>query len=37
MVNVRLKNKSGVGKNAKVGFLWTTFFFRGWVAIFRGQ
>jgi hypothetical protein len=37
MAKVRLKNKSGVVKTAKVGFSWTTFFFGGWVAMFRGQ
>ncbi|HLU22617.1 MAG TPA: hypothetical protein VKZ77_09030 [Bacillaceae bacterium] len=37
MAKVKLKNKVGVVKELKVGFSWTTFFFGGWVAIFRGQ
>ena len=37
MAKVKLKNKSGVVKEVKVGFSWTTFFFGGWVAMFRGQ
>ncbi|MDQ0229255.1 hypothetical protein [Metabacillus malikii] len=37
MAKVRLKNSTGVVKEVKVGFSWTTFFFGGWVAIFRGQ
>lgn len=37
MKNVKLVNKAGVAKELKVGFSWTTFFFGGWVAMFRGQ
>lgn len=37
MAKVTLKNTAGVLKTAKVGFSWTTFFFGGWVAMFRGQ
>ncbi|GIN87634.1 hypothetical protein J6TS2_40200 [Heyndrickxia sporothermodurans] len=37
MAKVTLKNSTGVVKTAKVGFSWTTFFFGGWVALFRGQ
>jgi hypothetical protein len=37
MAKVNLKNSVGVIKVAKVGFSWTTFFFGGWVAMFRGQ
>ncbi|SDO16731.1 hypothetical protein SAMN04487897_10976 [Paenibacillus sp. yr247] len=37
MANVHLKNNVGVPKTLKVGFSWTTFFFGGWVAMFRGQ
>lgn len=37
MAKVRLKNNAGVVKEAKVGFSWTTFFFGGWVAMFRGH
>jgi hypothetical protein len=37
MAKVKLRNKVGVVKEAKVGFSWTTFFFGGWVAMFRGQ
>jgi hypothetical protein len=37
MAKVKLKNKVGVVKELKVGFSWTTFFFGGWVALFRGQ
>ena len=37
MAKVKLKNNVGVVKEVKVGFSWTTFFFGGWVAIFRGQ
>lgn len=37
MAVVRLKNSTGVVKQAKVGFSWTTFFFGGIVAMFRGQ
>jgi hypothetical protein len=37
MAKVRLKNKVGVVKEVKVGFSWTTFFFGGFVAMFRGQ
>ncbi|WP_409296616.1 hypothetical protein V1498_01775 [Peribacillus sp. SCS-26] len=37
MAKVRLKNKAGVVKEATVGFSWTTFFFGGWVAMFRGH
>lgn len=37
MAKVQLKNKAGVMKEVKVGFSWTTFFFGGWVAMFRGQ
>jgi hypothetical protein len=36
-MKVKLKNNAGVVKKVKVGFSWTTFFFGGWVAIFRGQ
>jgi len=34
---VTLKNEAGVVKELKVGFSWTTFFWGGWVAMFRGQ
>ncbi|KGR73550.1 hypothetical protein [Ureibacillus manganicus] len=34
---VKLKNGVGLTKEMKVGFSWTTFFFGGWVALFRGQ
>ena len=37
MAKVRLRNTVGVVKELKVGFSWTTFFFGGWVAMFRGQ
>lgn len=37
MAKVKLKNSTGVIKEATVGFSWTTFFFGGWVAMFRGQ
>ncbi|MBG9444244.1 DUF2628 domain-containing protein [Cytobacillus firmus] len=37
MAKVLLKNQGGVVKELKVGFSWTTFFFGGWVAMFRGQ
>ncbi|MEC0276864.1 hypothetical protein [Peribacillus frigoritolerans] len=37
MAKVRLKNKVGVIKEVQAGFSWTTFFFGGWVAMFRGQ
>lgn len=37
LARVKLKNNVGVVKEAKVGFSWTTFFFGGWVALFRGQ
>lgn len=37
MAKVTLMNKVGVTKEVKVGFSWTTFFFGGWVALFRGQ
>jgi hypothetical protein len=37
MAKVTLKNKAGVTKELKVGFSWVTFFFGGWVALFRGQ
>lgn len=37
MAKVRLKNDAGAVKIATVGFSWTTFFFGGWVAMFRGQ
>ncbi|WP_206711489.1 hypothetical protein [Peribacillus faecalis] len=37
MAKVKLKNSTGVIKEVKVGFSWTTFFFGGWVALFRGQ
>lgn len=37
MAKVKLKNTAGVVKEVKVGFSWTTFFFGGWVALFRGQ
>jgi hypothetical protein len=37
MAKVTLRNKTGVVKICKVGFSWTTFFFGGWVAVFRGQ
>lgn len=37
MAKVRLKNNVGVVKKLKVGFSWTTFFFGGWVVMFRGQ
>lgn len=36
-MKVRLVNKAGVRKELKAGFSWTTFFFGGFVAIFRGQ
>lgn len=37
MAKVQLKNNVGVVKTTKVGFSWTTFFFGGWVSMFRGQ
>ncbi|EFV78933.1 hypothetical protein HMPREF1013_00817 [Bacillus sp. 2_A_57_CT2] len=37
MAKVRLKNSAGVVKEVTVGFSWTTFFFGGFVAMFRGQ
>lgn len=37
MAKVKLKNNVGVVKELKVGFSWTTFFFGGWVAMFRGH
>lgn len=37
MSKVVLKNKAGVVKELAVGFSWTTFFFGGWVVMFRGQ
>lgn len=37
MARVTLKNKTGVVKELKVGFSWTTFFFGAWVPMFRGQ
>lgn len=37
MAQVSLKNSVGVVKHQKVGFSWTTFFFGGWVSVFRGQ
>jgi hypothetical protein len=37
VAKVRLSNDVGVVKELKVGFSWTTFFFGGWVALFRGQ
>ncbi|MFE4029224.1 hypothetical protein ACFX4N_24005 [Priestia sp. YIM B13551] len=38
MAQVTLTHKqSQVIKQHKVGFSWTTFFFGGWVAMFRGQ
>ena len=37
MAKVSMKNQAGVIKSVKLGFSWTTFFFGGWVAMFRGQ
>lgn len=37
MARVQLKNQTGVLKELKLGFSWSTFFFGGWVALFRGQ
>jgi hypothetical protein len=37
MNTVKLVNNAGVVKEFKAGFSWTTFFFGGWVAMFRGQ
>jgi hypothetical protein len=37
MATVKLTNSTGVAKELKVGFSWTTFFFGGIVAMFRGQ
>jgi hypothetical protein len=37
MAKVTLKNKVGVVKEVKVGFSWTTFFWGGFVAMFRNQ
>jgi hypothetical protein len=37
MAKVKLQNDSGVVKEIKVGFSWTTLFFGAWVALFRGQ
>lgn len=37
MAKVKLKNSAGVTKELKIGFSWTTLFFGGWVAMFRGQ
>jgi hypothetical protein len=37
-LKITLKHStSHVVKEQKLGFSWTTFFFGGWVAIFRGQ
>ncbi len=36
-MKVNMKNSVGVIKKVKVGFSWTTFFFGGFVAMFRGQ
>ncbi|WJJ55370.1 hypothetical protein QB910_000126 [Dabrowskivirus KKP3916] len=36
-MKVNLKNSTGVVKRVKLGFSWTTFFFGGWVAMYRGQ
>jgi hypothetical protein len=37
MAKIRLKNNTGVQKELKAGFSWTTFFFGGFVPMFRGQ
>lgn len=37
MARVTLKNEAGVTQEFKLGFSWTTLFFGGWVAMFRGQ
>ena len=37
MKYIKLKNSVGLTREMKVGFSWTTFFFGGWVALFRGQ
>ncbi|PFP29387.1 hypothetical protein COJ96_10815 [Bacillus sp. AFS073361] len=37
MAYVKLKTQTGVVKELKLGFSWTTFWFGGWVSIFRGE
>ena len=36
-MKARLKHESGIIKEIKVGYSWTTFFFGFWVPVIRGQ